>query len=327
MKQIIFSAIKPSGSLHIGNYLGAIKQFVKLQEEAKAIFCIVDLHAITVPQNAEDLRRRSFEVAAIYLACGIDPIKSLIFVQSHVPAHTELGWILNTFTPLGELQRMTQYKDAIAKGKPAFAGLLNYPTLMAADILLYQTTRVPVGQEQLQHLELTRSIAERFNNKYGNTFTIPVAVLEKYTARILSVAHPSQKMSKSELDKNGTIEIMDSEEQIRQKIKTAVTDSGTEITYDPKSKPALSNLIAIYSGFSNKSISEIEKNYHEKKYAEFKKDLAEIIIAGLKPIQEKFQELSKNKNEVKRILKNGATEAQNISSKTLTEVKNKIGIL
>jgi tryptophanyl-tRNA synthetase len=327
MKPVLVSGVQPTGKLHIGNYLGAIKQFTRLQHDNEAIFCIVDLHTITVPQDPEQLRARTLEIAMIYLACGIDPNTSLVFVQSHVPAHAELGWIVNTFTPVGELQRMTQYKDAIAKGRPAFAGLLNYPTLMAADILLYQTTHVPVGEDQLQHIELTRSIAERFNNKYGITFTIPAPLVETHMARILSLANPSQKMAKSESDPNGTIELLDSKEKISKKIKTAVTDSRAEIKFDPKTKPAVSNLLAIFSGFSEKPIKEIENTYSGKGYAEFKKDLAEVVITGLEPIQEEYKKLAKDKGVVLAILRDGAEKAAERAEETLKDVKEKIGLI
>lgn len=326
-RQIIFSGIKPSGDLHIGNYLGAIKQFVELQKENEAIFCVVDLHAITVPQDPKMLKKRTLDIAMLYLAAGINPDESIIFIQSHMPAHAELGWILNTFTPVGELERMVQYKDAIAKGKPNFAGLLNYPTLMAADILIYKTTGVPVGEDQLQHIELTRSIAERFNNKYGETFVIPKPILIKESARIMSLTNPAFKMAKSDDDQNGAIGLTDSPDEIQRKIKSAVTDSGSEIKYDLEKKPAISNLLSIYEGFSGKTRQEIEKTYIGKNYAEFKNDLAEVIIDGLKPIQKRFTELQKDESQILKILKNGAEKAEPLAKSTLDVVKQKIGFV
>lgn len=323
----IFSGIKPSGDLHIGNYLGAIKQFVELQKENEAIFCVVDLHAITVPQDPKLLKKHTLDIAMMYLAAGINPNKSIIFIQSHVTAHAELGWILNTFTPVGELERMTQYKDALAKGKPNFGGLLNYPTLMAADILLYKTSVVPVGEEQIQHIELTRSIAERFNNKYGETFVIPKPILSKENARVMSLTNPLSKMAKSDDDLNGVISLIDSPDEIRRKIKSAVTDSGSEIKFDPEKKPAISNLLSIYDGFSEKTAKEIEKDYTGKNYAEFKNDLAEVIIEGLKPIQKRFFELQKDESQILKILRDGAEKAEPLAKVTLDVVKQKIGFV
>lgn len=322
-KQIIFSGVKPSGNLHIGNYLGAIQQFVELQEHHEAFFCIVDLHAITVPQEPENLRKKTLEVAKIYLAAGLDPQKSTIFVQSHVPAHAELGWILNTFTPVGELQRMTQYKDAVAKGKPAFAGLFNYPTLMAADILLYHAHKVPVGDDQLQHIELARSVAERFNNKYGETFILPEPILQKESSRIMSIAHPDQKMSKSEDDPRGTIGLLDSPDEIREKIKSAVTDSAKDFHFDPKGP--VPNLINIYAGMAKTTVSEVENRFKGKTYAEFKDNLAEVTIKALEPLQERYRKLADH--DVLEILQNGAKRALLIANKTLAKAKKEIGLL
>lgn len=327
-KPIVFSGIQPSGNLHIGNYLGAIKQFVELQKNTEAIFCVVDEHAITVPQNPEDLWVKTLEVAKLYLACGINPAKTVIFIQSHVPAHAELGWILNTITPLGELERMTQFKDKageLKKSEGIPAGLLNYPTLMAADILLYQTDEVPVGEDQLQHIELTRSLAERFNNHFGQTFKIPKAKVDKNTARIMGLDNPEKKMSKSAESEYNYIAILDEPEKIREKVKKSVTDSGSEVASRPD-KPAISNLISIYSGFSGESAQDIKDKYADRPgYAEFKKDLAEVIISGLSPIQKKFKELSDE--ETLKILHEGAEKAKEISSPTLQKVKQKIGFI
>lgn len=323
----LFSGVKPSGELHIGNYLGAIKQFVELQQEYEVFLCVVDEHAITVPQDPEKLRERTLEVARTYLACGIDPTKSVIFVQSHVPAHTELGWILNTFTPLGELERMTQYKEKKQKQISVYAGLLNYPTLMAADILLYQTDIVPVGEDQLQHVELTRSIAERFNNRYGKTFVVPETRIKREAARIMALDIPRKKMSKSDDGDVGYVLLSDSPDKIRQKIKAAVTDSGKEIIYDTVEKPAISNLLVIYSEFSSKSLAEIIGLYVGKSYAEFKNDLAEVVVAGLAPIQEKLNQFRADDNAVISILNQGREKAKAIAGQTLADVKQKIGFL
>ena len=283
MKEVVFSGVQPSGNIHIGNYLGAIEQWVELQasDKYKSIFCIVDEHAITVPQKPEELRRKIKEVAMIYLAAGIDPKKSTIFIQSHVPEHTELAWLLNTITPFGDLQRMTQFKDKAGKQKSILAGLFNYPVLMAADILLYQTDVVPVGEDQVQHVELTREIAKKFNRLYGEVFRVPNVALKKEIKRIMGLDDPTKKMSKSAKNTANYIALLDEPEIIHKKIKSAVTDSEAEIKYDLENKPAISNLLAIYSGFSKKPIKEIEKTYKDAGYATFKKYLSEIIVMSL----------------------------------------------
>lgn len=327
-QKTIFSGVQPSGNLHIGNYLGAIKQWVKLQdsEEYNNIFCIVDEHAITIPQDPETLRKKIMEVTLIYLAAGIDPKKSLVFIQSRIPEHAELAWILNTITPLGELQRMTQFKDK-AKEKGLLAGLLNYPVLMASDILLYGTNIVPVGEDQIQHVEFTRMIAKKFNNQYGETFKIPEPSLVKEGKRIMGLDDPKKKMSKSAPSPKNYIAVLDTPDSIRKKISSAVTDSGNEVEYDEKNKPAVSNLLNIYSLFSNKNIKNIEKEYKDKDYSSFKKDLAEIIITGLSPIQQKYKELENNPSYVKKILDDGEIKAKEIASKKLNEVKKRIGFI
>ncbi|MBI4114773.1 MAG: tryptophan--tRNA ligase [Candidatus Niyogibacteria bacterium] len=324
----VFSGIQPSGVLHIGNYLGAIKQFVKLQYTHNAIFCVVDEHAITVPQKPQELRRNTLNTAMLYLASGIDPKEAIIFVQSQVPAHTELAWILNTITPLGELERMTQFKDKVqsqAKEAGVFAGLLNYPTLMAADILLYRTDAVPIGDDQKQHIELARSLAERFNNHFGNTFSMPEPLIEEDTARIMSLQDPTKKMSKSDDNTKSYIHLLDTPDDIRLKIKSAVTDSGKEIVYDRKKRPAISNLISIYRGYTKMTFKEIEDQYKEKTYADFKNDLAEVIIGELAPLQKRFQELSADKTGFEHILRDGARRAKSIADTTLQDVKQKMG--
>ena len=328
-KKIIFSATAPSGNIHIGNYIGAIKQWAELQNtgEHQNIFCVVDEHAITTPQEPAKLRSKILEVFTLYLALGIDPEKSIIFVQSSVSEHTELAWILNTITPIGELERMTQFKDKSQKQKSVLAGLLNYPTLMAADILLYKTNLVPIGEDQLQHIELTRMIARKFNSTFGETFAIPEPFINKEGKRIMGLDDPSKKMSKSAENPKNYIALLDSPETIREKIKAAVTDSASEIKYDMENKPAISNLLTIYSLFSRKTIAELEKEYDGKNYSVFKNDLAEIIIEGLSPIQKKYKELSANPDYIKKVLRNGAEKAKTIASQTMSEVRSKIGFL
>lgn len=323
----IFSGVKPSGDLHIGNYLGALKQFVELQQTNEGIFCVVDHHAITVPQEPEKLRQRTLDIACTYLALGIDPQRSIVFLQSFVPAHTELGWILNTLTPVGELQRMTQYKDAVEKGKPNFGGLLNYPTLMAADILLYRTEGVPVGEDQIQHIELTRSVAERFNNKYGEVFVLPKPIVIQETRRVMSLLDPTQKMSKSDDSPNASIGLTDSPDAIREKIAHAVTDSEREIRYDPVNKKAISNLIGIYSGFTGATTAETETKFSGRSYAEFKQSVAEVIIEGLAPFQSRYSAMKEDSDRIRAILQEGSERAASIANETLAKVKVAMGFL
>jgi tryptophanyl-tRNA synthetase len=325
-KQRIFSGVQPSGNLHIGNYLGAIKNWVKLQNEFESIFCVVDLHAITVPQDPEKLRQKTLEVAKIYLAAGIDSNKSAIFIQSHVPEHSELAWILNTVAKIPELEKMTQFKDKSQKSgkESASVGLFDYPVLMAADILLYDTQVVPVGEDQLQHLELARTLGKRFNAKFGETFIIPEPFITKEGMRIMGLDDASKKMSKSASSEYNYIALTDSEEIVRKKIKKAVTDSGSEIVYQDN-KPALKNLINIYSLLSDKTPKEIEGMYAGKGYADFKNDLAEVIIAFLQPFQERYAALSEEK--VLEILKAGAEKVRPLAQAKLSEVKKKIGFI
>lgn len=327
-KPRVLSGVQPSGNLHIGNYLGAIKQFVALQNDYDALYCIVDEHAITVPQNPEELRNNTLAVATAYLAAGIDPKRSTIFIQSHVPAHAELGWILNTMTPLGELERMTQFKEkAKAQRDEVFAGLFNYPTLMAADILLYQTNVVPVGEDQTQHIELARSLAKRFNNKYGETFTVPEIMLRKETARVMALDDPAKKMSKSAASATSYVALLDSPDTIRKKIKSAVTDSGSEIRYDPDQKPGISNLLAVASAFSEKSIPALEKEFNGQTYATFKDTIAEYVVEGLKGFQTRYREFERDNDTVLCNLHEGAEKATEIARKTLDDVKERIGFV
>jgi tryptophanyl-tRNA synthetase len=410
--KVVFSGVAPSGTIHIGNYLGAIKNWVELQKENQCIFCVVDLHAITTPQEPEKLRAKIMEVAAIYLAAGIDPEKSIVFIQSHNQDHTELAWILNTIAKLAELERMTQFKDKTgiinikninniidefneirmktnnsikaldnfvieynksgkkdnpiddmvfrAKSIPflwdiylgeaesgrkfrniydtkgiiekkfqkASVGLFDYPILMASDILLYNTDIVPVGEDQKQHVELARTLSRRFNQQFGETFKIPQAMIRKEGARIMGLDDPTQKMSKSAQSPANYIALTDKPEIIRDKIKKAVTDSGAEIKFDSKNKPAISNLLTIFALVTNKSVEQLLKEYAgHTSYADFKKDLAEEIIKFLTPFQKKYDDLMAKPEYMKEILDKGAEKSKKISQKTLLAVKSKIGLI
>ncbi|MBO8156270.1 MAG: tryptophan--tRNA ligase [Bacillaceae bacterium] len=321
----IFSGIQPSGMLTIGNYIGAMKQFVELQHEYNCYFCIVDEHAITVPQDRLKLRNNIRSLAALYLASGIDPEKSTLFIQSEVPAHTQLGWIMQCVAYVGELERMTQYKDKSQKQEAVTAGLLTYPPLMAADILLYNTDIVPVGDDQKQHIELTRDLAERFNKKYNDIFTIPEPRIPKTGARIMSLQNPDKKMSKSDDNQKASIFMLDNEKQIEKKIKSAVTDSEGIVKYDPENKPGVSNLLTIYASFSSESIEQLERKYEGKGYGEFKQDLAQIVTEGLKPIQERYYELIESE-ELDEILDQGAEKANQVATKMIRKAKKAMGL-
>lgn len=326
-KKVIFSGIKPSGDLTLGNYLGAIKNWVKLQEEYECYFCVMDLHAITVKQEPKDLRRRSLELLAIYLASGIDPEKNTIFIQSHVPAHSEAGWMLTCSTYMGELSRMTQYKDKSKNsGESISAGLFNYPVLMAADILLYQTDLVPVGKDQLQHLEIARDIGERFNRTYSDTFVIPEAYVPKSGAKIMDMQDPTKKMSKSEENINGYILIMDPPEVIRKKVNRAVTDSLGEVKYNDE-QLGVKNLMTILMTITGISMEEIEGKYEGLGYAQFKNDVAEAIVSELEPIQVKIKEYLGNKVYLEEIYKKGSEKANYVANKTLRKMQKKIGFI
>jgi tryptophanyl-tRNA synthetase len=322
----ILSGIQPTGELHIGNYLGAIKQWLALQKKNQCVFAIVDLHAITAAYNQKQMQKNILSAAMDYLASGLDPKKCLIFVQSQVKEHAELAWLLETITPIGELERMTQFKDKTRQHKENInAGLLCYPVLMAADILLYKTDIVPVGNDQAQHVELARTLARKFNNRFGKVFIEPQTQLSKFGARIMSLDNPNMKMSKS--IPNGCIFLSDSPEKIREKIKSAVTDSGCEIKFDEKNKPAISNFLTIYHLFSEKPIKDIERKYAAGRYAEFKKDLAEVVIEGLKPFQEKRKKFEKNPQLVEKILAEGRIKAEKIARDTMAEIKFKMGLI
>ena len=325
----ILSAIQPSGTLTIGNYLGALKNFVKLQDEHECLFFIVDQHAITVPQDRLELRKKIKELTALYLACGLDPEKATIFVQSEVPGHTQLAWMLTCNTSMGELERMTQFKDKsqkqAAKGQGIGVGLFMYPVLMAADILLYDVDFVPVGDDQKQHLELTRDLAERFNNRFGETFKIPEPLIAKTGARIMSLQEPTKKMSKSDDNPRNFILMTDEPNVIRKKIKSAVTDSDGIIAFDRENKPGLSNLLEIYSVITGESIDSIVARYEGCGYGQFKSDLAEVVVAELEPIQNRMKELL-NSPIIDEVLDRGAEQANKLAFKKVKKVEHKMGL-
>lgn len=326
MSRVVFSGIQPSGSLHIGNYIGAINQWVSLQDHTEAIFCIVDLHAITIPQDKSELRDKVMETAALYIASGIDPERSNIFVQSENPNHPYLAWILSTIAPFGQLERMTQFKDKATRHGEENVGLFAYPVLMAADILLYKTDEVPVGEDQKQHIELTRDLAEKFNKRFGEVFKLPAPSIQKETARIMSLQNPENKMSKSGLDPLGTINILDPEGEIREKIKKAVTDSGSNITREGGSA-AISNLLSIYSAFKNQSLEESLSELEGKSYADFKNKLSDLLVEKLSVIQKKYSEIRQDESKLREVLDGGRDYAIEKSSVTLTEVKEKVGLV
>ena len=321
----VFSGVQPTGNIHLGNYLGALRQFVELQEEYQCLYCIVDLHAITVPQDPKELRKHILDVAALYLAVGVDPKKSIVFVQSDVPGHSELGWILTCSSYTGELSRMTQFKAKSQNKASAPAGLFTYPVLMAADILLYDTDVVPVGTDQKQHIELCRDLAIRVNNTRKKTFVVPEGRYLKAGARIMSLDDPSKKMSKSAENIHSRISLLDEPSKIKKSIMKATTDSEGIIRFDKDEKPGLSNLINIYSALSDKTIDEIVAMYEGKGYGDFKKDLVEITVDALTPIKEKFDEI-RSSQELIDILEDGAEKANAIAEKTMTRVKDNFGL-
>jgi len=328
MKKIAFSGVKPSGELTIGNYLGAIKYWVELQKNYDCVYSVVDLHAITVPQDSHDLTKRIYKVLAWYLAFGVDPKQSIIYIQSHVPAHSELAWILNCFTHMGELGRMTQFKDKTQRygSDNITVGLFDYPVLMVADILLYNADIVPIGEDQKQHVEFTRDLATRFNNKFGKTFTVPAPFINKNTARIMGLDNPEKKMEKSADSEANYILLEDSADKIQKKIARAVTDSEKGIVFDAKRK-GLFNLLTIYRSFSDLADSEIEKKFQGKGYAEFKKDLAELIIEKLTPFQKKYAKLITDKKYLLEVAQDGARKAAPRAESKLKDVKKKIGLI
>ncbi|WP_099203252.1 tryptophan--tRNA ligase [Miniphocaeibacter massiliensis] len=326
-KKTVFSGVQPSGNLTIGNYLGAIKNFSRLQDEYNSIYSIVDMHSITVPQVPSELRKRTYEVLALYLATGLDPEKSTIFVQSHVSAHAELCWVLNSISYMGQLNRMTQYKDKSSKSEENLnAALFTYPVLMAADILLYQTDFVPVGEDQRQHLELARDLAIRFNSKYSDTFKVPDNLIQKETGKIYNLKNPELKMSKSDPDANSYILMLDDKDTIVRKVKRAVTDSLANFNYSKEQK-GLQNLINIYSAFSGEDVKNIVNKYRNENYSVFKEDLGILIAEALKPIQNEYDKLMSDKGYLESIMKEGAEKARYLSYKTLRKVYKKVGFV
>lgn len=327
-KKTIFSGIQPSGDLTLGSYLGAIKNWVALSDTYNCYYCIVDMHAITVRQNPGDLRRRTLNQLAQYIACGLDPQKNTIFVQSHVPAHAELSWVLNCYTMFGELSRMTQFKDKSAKNADNInAGLFTYPALMAADILLYQTDLVPVGEDQKQHVEICRDIAQRFNGLYGDVFRIPEPFIPKVGARIMSLTSPEGKMSKSDKDPGGCIYIMQKPDEILRSFKRAVTDSETLVRFDPSAKPGVSNLMQIYSVASGLSFDAIEKEFEGKGYGDFKMKVGESVVELLRPIREETERLLADRAYLESIYREGSERASRAAGKTLRKVYKKVGFV
>ncbi len=324
-EKTIFSGVQPSGTLTIGNYLGAIKNWVQMQNDARCIFCVVDMHALTVRQNPAELRRRTLETLALYIAAGLDPDKITLFIQSHVSAHAELSWILSCYTMFGELSRMTQFKDKSAKHADNInAGLFTYPVLMAADILLYQADLVPVGIDQKQHVELARDIAGRFNSVYSDTFTVPEPYMPDTGAKIMSLADPMKKMSKSDENPNAWVAILDKKDDIIRKFKRAVTDSGTSVTLS-EDKPGIKNLMAIYSCFTGKSYADIEREFEGVGYGAFKLAVGEVCADGLSPIRDAFTRLMADKPYLEEIARTGAAEAGRLARRTLSKVYRKVG--
>ncbi|TLS53349.1 tryptophan--tRNA ligase [Paenibacillus antri] len=325
-KKRVLSGIQPSGLMTIGNYIGAIRQFVDMQHEYDSYFMVVDMHAITVPQDPEKLREQTESLAAVYLACGIDPEKATLFLQSQVPAHAMLGWMMTTLTYMGELERMTQFKDKSAGKESIGTGLFVYPSLMAADILLYDSDLVPVGDDQTQHLELTRDLANRFNGRFGDTFVVPEGHYTEVGARIMSLLDGTKKMSKSDPNPGAFISLLDEPDVIRKKFSRATTDSGREIVFDRANKPEVSNLLEIYSVFSGKTIKELEKQYEGQGYGAFKKELAEAVVEVLEPIQTRYRDIRAS-GELQTMLKRGAEKASAVADATLRRAMERMGFV
>jgi tryptophanyl-tRNA synthetase len=328
MKQVVFSGVKPTSVPHLGNYIGALKQWVDMQDKYKCYFCIVDEHSINAAYDPKELRERTMLIAAVYLACGLDPAKSTLFIQSEVPQHMELAWDLMNIAKMGELSRMTQFKDKSEKGgtQSASLGLFGYPVLMAADILMYDTDVVPVGEDQLQHVELTRVLAHRFNERFDETFVMPQPLIQKMGARVMSLQDPTKKMSKSDDSAMGTIFLTDSDDEMRKKIMRAVTDSSAGIAYAPDKKPAVSNLMAIYHHMTGQSMKDIEKAFEGKGYGDFKKDLAEKVVAVISPIRAKINDLLKNHKELNAVLDHGRDQAIKVAEAKMKVVREKMGL-
>lgn len=326
-KKIVFSAVQPSGALTIGNYLGALQQFPALQDEYDCLFGVADLHSITVPQKPAELRKRTKEVLAYILASGVDPEKSVVFVQSQVPLHTQLTWVLNSISYMGQLSRMTQFKDKSKKSEENLnAALFTYPVLMAADILLYQADYVPVGEDQRQHIELARDLAERFNNKYSETFVVPEGLIDKTIGKVMSLKNPEIKMSKSDPDVNSYILMVDDKDTIIRKVKKAVTDSTANFRYHPD-QPGLMNLIQLYHSFAKISVEEVVKKYQDTQYSVFKEELGELIAEKLSPIQTRYNEIMADTESLEKVYHEGAEKAYYLGNKTLTKVYRKVGFL
>ena len=325
-KKRVFSGIQPTGEIHIGNYLGAIQHWVSIQSEFDCIYCVVDLHAITIPQDPKILKTKIREVAGILIAAGIDPEQTVVFVQSHITAHAELTWILNCFTPIGWMQRMTQFKEKSEMQKERVSvGLFDYPALMAADILLYDTDLVPVGEDQKQHLEFTRDLAQRFNSMYGETFVLPEPSIPEIGARIMGLENPTKKMSKSEGGEGNTINLLDSPDEIRSKIKTATTDSLREIRFD-ESRHGIHNLLVIYELFTGEKRGDIEARFEGKGYADLKKELGEVVVEGLRPVQTRYKELTEDPAQLDRLLSEAADRVRPTADRVLSKVKERVGI-
>lgn len=325
--KVIYSALKPTGDLQLGNYIGALKNMVRLQEEYNCVYTVADLHSLTVDNVPAELRKRSYDFMALFLAIGLDPQKSVLFVQSHVPAHAELAWVLNCYTQFGEAKRMTQFKDKSKKNpENVNVGLFAYPTLMAADILLYNADLVPIGKDQKQHLELARTIAERFNNKYSPTFTVPDGIFNKQGAKIQNLLDPASKMGKTDDNTNGVIFLLDDADTIMRKFKRAVTDSGNEICVRAD-KPGISNLLTIYSVMTNSTIASAETHFQGYSYADFKREVGESVVETLRPVREKYYDFINHKDYLEQIMREGAAKASRIADRTLAKVYRKIGLV
>jgi len=321
----IFSGIQPSGDPHIGNYSGGFRQYARTQEEGEAFFCVVDLHAITIQHDPAALREGTFDIAAMLFATGIDPHRSTVFVQSHVTAHAEAAWLLSSVTSYGQLGRMTQFRERVADEEFVSAALFTYPALMAGDILLYQTDIVPIGDDQRQHLELARDVAQRFNSRYGETFSIPEGVFPETGGRVMNLQEPSVKMSKSRGVESGTVLMLDPPDTVRKKVRSAVTDSGTDVRYDPEEKPGISNLIELMTVVTGDSIPDVEARYDGSGYGQFKSDVADAIVEVLDPIQARYRELRGDVGELQRLLDIGAKKARAESAPTLAQIYERLG--
>lgn len=323
----VFSGIQPSGEMHLGNYVGAVRRWVEQQDAAEAIYCVVDLHAMTLPYDPAELTEETGRLAMLLLAAGLDPNRCTLFVQSHVPLVTELTWILNCVATVGELRRMTQFKDKGAGQESASAGLLDYPVLMAADILLYDTDEVPVGEDQTQHVELARDVAQRFNHRFGDTLIVPKATIPPFGARVKDLQRPEAKMSKSVSSPQGTITVLDPPAAITKKIKSAVTDSGSEVRFDPDEKPGISNLLAIYATATRQTVEQAEAEFDGSQYGAFKTAVADAMVEFLRPVRERYDDLAANPDEVARILATGAAKADAIATETMARVRQATGLL